>query len=35
MPFAYPDQPARLEEVRCESARGGLLNHYHLDRKAA
>ena len=31
----YPHQPAPSETVRCDSALGGLLNHYYAERVAA
>jgi putative transposase len=33
--FAYPDEPAVPETVRCDANLGGLLNHYHAQRAAA
>jgi putative transposase len=30
--YDYPDGPAPPDSVRCESALGGLLNHYHADK---
>ena len=33
--FEYPDQPAPPTAVRCDSALGGLLNHYYAQRVAA
>jgi len=33
--FTYPAQPALPSEVRCEGTLGGLLNHYHIERRAA
>lgn len=32
--YEYPDSPAPPNKVRCESALGGLLNHYFLDKAA-
>lgn len=29
--YDYPDRPAPPGKVRCESALGGLLNHYFVD----
>jgi len=34
MGFEYPEAPASLGSVRCESALGGLLSHYHAQRAA-
>ena len=33
--FEYPDQPAPPATVRCDTALGGLLNHYYAERVAA
>ncbi len=32
--FEYPKEPAAIEDVRCESLLGGLLNHYHVKKAA-
>lgn len=32
--FDYPDEPARPNQVRCDSELGGLLNHYYVDQAA-
>jgi hypothetical protein len=29
--YKYPDRPAPPEKVKCDSALGGLLNHYYVD----
>lgn len=33
--FEYPTEPASPDTVQCESALGGLLNHYYAERRAA
>ena len=33
--FEYPTEPAKVDDVRCESSLGGLLNHYYAEQKAA
>jgi len=33
--FAYPAEPAAVDDVHCESSFGGLLNHYYADQQAA
>jgi hypothetical protein len=30
--FGYPDEPVPQDEIQCESALGGLLNHYSLSK---
>ena len=32
--FDYPAEPALQAEIRCEAARGGLLNHYSIKNAA-
>jgi hypothetical protein len=29
--YEYPDKPAPPDKVKCDSALGGLLNHYYVD----
>ena len=29
--YEYPDKPAPPHKVKCDSALGGLLNHYYVD----
>jgi hypothetical protein len=29
--YEYPDKPAPPEKIKCDSALGGLLNHYYVD----
>jgi putative transposase len=35
MGFENPPTPVEVDEVRCESSLGGLLNHYYAEQKAA
>ena len=32
--YDYPDSPAPPSSIKCESALGGLLNHYFVDKAA-
>lgn len=32
--FEYPQEPAAIEDIRCKSQLGGLLNHYYVDKAA-
>ena len=32
--FTYPEEPASRNEVKCESALGGMLNHYYVEQAA-
>ena len=32
--YEYPDKPAPPSSIKCESALGGLLNHYFVDKAA-
>lgn len=32
--FIYPDKPACIDQIKCHSELGGLLNHYYVDRAA-
>ena len=34
MGFEYPDEPGALNQVKCESSLGGMLNHYYIAEAA-
>ena len=34
MGFEYPDDPGALNQVKCESVLGGMLNHYYIAEAA-